>query len=121
MAIKSIACAWAPVADWEATRSFWQDKVGLVIHQDYSPHWMEFTVEGDSAVLACHPGPVEGVSGNSIVTFDVDDIEADVARLTAAGVEFVGGIQEEPGVVRLAMFKDPSGNLFQLGQNLISK
>jgi predicted enzyme related to lactoylglutathione lyase len=45
---------------------------------------------------------------------DSDDIQGDVARLRAAGVEIVQEPNPEPGGPWLATVKDPEGNLVQL-------
>lgn len=52
-----------------------------------------------------------------MVSLTTDDVEAEWKRLKAAGVEFV----EDPtdyGTLRIAMLKDPEGNLLQLLQPL---
>ena len=42
-------------------------------------------------------------------------------RLQATGVQFEGKTEEIPGVVKLATFRDPSGNRLQLCQVLGQK
>jgi len=52
-----------------------------------------------------------------MVALSADDVDAEWARLKAAGVEFV----EDPtdyGTLRIATLKDPDGNLLQLLQPL---
>lgn len=57
-----------------------------------------------------------------LISFHVDDIEAEVARLQALGVPFVTGIRPtvsppgQPPRGRIAQFMDPDGNLLELGQ-----
>ena len=50
------------------------------------------------------------------VSFAVDDIAAEHARLTAAGVPFDGAPQAQPWGGVLATFRDPADNQFQLVQ-----
>lgn len=56
--------------------------------------------------------------GITRIAFDSDDLDADVARLKAAGVEFVSDIVElrpnGPNRVRFACFYDPDGNILEL-------
>jgi len=49
----------------------------------------------------------------------VEDIEQERKRLETAGVKFEGKIEEIPGIVRIATFRDPSGNRLQLAQPLM--
>lgn len=46
--------------------------------------------------------------------FDVDDIEAAFARLTAAGVRFHSPVLQFPGGMKAAYGRDPDGNVFEL-------
>jgi predicted enzyme related to lactoylglutathione lyase len=49
----------------------------------------------------------------------VDDIERERKRLESGGVKFEGKTEEIPGMVKLATFRDPSGNRLQLCQVLM--
>ena len=48
--------------------------------------------------------------------FDVDDIESDIARLSAAGVRVVLSITEVPGGAKLAYIEGPDDVLIELVQ-----
>lgn len=50
----------------------------------------------------------------------VDDLERAKKELSEQGVTFEGEVEEYPGVVRIATFRDPSGNSLQLAQTLLS-
>ena len=41
------------------------------------------------------------------MVLDVSDIERERKRLESAGVKFEGKIEEIPGIVRIATFRDP--------------
>ena len=75
--------------------------------------------DGNSATLAL--GTHSEVKGKNtdparhMVGFATDDIEGDVARLKAQGVEFVSEPEEFPQV-KVATLKDPEGNYVQLLQ-----
>jgi len=81
------------------------------------PGWVEYAhAEGATAVgLAEQPDAPKG----GVVVFKVDDMDAARQELTRRGVQFDGPTEEIPGVVRLAKFRDPSGNLLQLAQPLV--
>ncbi len=49
----------------------------------------------------------------------VPDIEGERKRLESRGVSFEGKTEEIPGIVKLATFRDPSGNRLQLCQVLM--
>jgi predicted enzyme related to lactoylglutathione lyase len=49
-----------------------------------------------------------------ILNFDVEDVDAVQARLTAAGVEFISVADREKG--RFGTFADPDGNYLQIIQ-----
>ena len=57
------------------------------------------------------PGP----GGWNRIHFIVDDIEAEVARLRAAGATFRNDIVEGPGGKQI-LLEDPSGNVVELFQ-----
>jgi predicted enzyme related to lactoylglutathione lyase len=48
------------------------------------------------------------------VNLAVRDLDAMRLRLETAGVKFLGPTKDIPGVVRLADFLDPDGNLIRL-------
>ena len=96
---------------------FYRDTLGLKVGMD-APG---FVILGDPNAPALALGTHSEIHGSAkeparhIVGFETDDIQADCARLKAAGVEFV----EEPNKIDngwIATFKDPEGNLVQLLQ-----
>lgn len=55
------------------------------------------------------PGLRDETAAGVILAFTVDDLEAEEARLRAAGVHFVLPIVEEPWGERLFLVEDPNG------------
>ena len=49
----------------------------------------------------------------------VADLDKARNELTQKGVKFDGEVEEVPGIVRLASFRDPFGNHLQLAQVLM--
>ena len=96
---------------------FYRDTLGLKVGMD-APG---FVILGDPNAPALALGTHSEIHGSAkeparhIVGFETDDIQADCARLKAAGVQFV----EEPnkqGDLWIATFRDPEGNYVQFLQ-----
>ena len=109
------------VADWNAARKWYSEKLGLV--ESFAVEeagWAEFSgplgvVIGLNSLRGeAHPGP-----GATQITFGVEDVDQARASLEAAGVQFQGPTEEIPGMVKLANFQDPDGNAMILAQNLM--
>jgi predicted enzyme related to lactoylglutathione lyase len=96
---------------------FYRDTLGLKVGME-APG---FVILGEPNAPALALGTHSEIHGSAkeparhIVGFETDDIQADSARLKAAGVEFI----EQPtkmGAGWIATFKDPEGNYIQLLQ-----
>ena len=109
------------VSDWNAARTWYKEKLGLqegLVVEDGG--WAEFagpsgvTIGLNSLWGEPHPGP-----GGVSMVFGVADIEAARGQLEGKGVAFLGETEEVPGMVKLARFQDPDGNVMMLAQNLM--
>ena len=102
---------------------FYRDVLGLTIAYEV-PGFVGF---GQRAEAGGYRGAYLGLGTHSevkgkvadpyrhMVGLESDDLDADVERLTAAGIEFI----ERPadsGELRIATLKDPEGNIVQLLQ-----
>ncbi len=58
-----------------------------------------------------------GVDAIAVYTLRVSDVDAVVAELLAAGVEFLNGPIDRPWGVRTASFRDPSGHVWELADH----
>jgi predicted enzyme related to lactoylglutathione lyase len=54
-------------------------------------------------------------AGHSAVTMFVDDLDAELERITRGGIA-VGGIETAPGLFRRVKIRDPDGNAIQLAE-----
>jgi predicted enzyme related to lactoylglutathione lyase len=64
----------------------------------------------------------ERVGDTSVICLEVQDVDAEFERLQEAGVRFVTEPHDQPTwMVRVAHFRDPEGNLFELNSPLSSK
>jgi predicted enzyme related to lactoylglutathione lyase len=97
-----------PSTDWERTRAFYVDTLGLRADERAQA---EFWV-GEQCFAIWEPERMGGTfepQRNAHIAFHVDDIDAARADLTAKGVEFLGETFDT-GVCRMALFRDPDGN-----------
>jgi catechol 2,3-dioxygenase-like lactoylglutathione lyase family enzyme len=112
------------VGDQDRAKSFWTEKLGFEVLQDtpfgegdHPPRWIEVRPPDKSVILVLFtPEGEEHMVGTfSNVLFSSDDINATYQDLTAKGVEFA-----EPPSQQFwgwwAVFKDPDGNSYGLGQ-----
>ena len=118
----SVRIAFAPSADLDRSRSFYVDVLGLALQSQDS--FACVLRSGDvmlrvTAVGAFTPQPF------TILGWAVNQIDVDVARLTALGVRFnrydglvqdAKGVWTTPGGDRIAWFPDPDGNTLSLTQ-----
>ena len=127
------------VHDQDEAQAFWTDTVGMEVREDVNLpemgnfRWLTVGPPGQddiAIVLMAIPGPPmmdqattqqladlmgKGFAGTMFLT--TDDVHAEHARLTAAGVEFTEAPEERPYGID-AGFRDPSGNSIRLTQLL---
>jgi catechol 2,3-dioxygenase-like lactoylglutathione lyase family enzyme len=70
---------------------------------------------GSSAGRSMPDGALPGPGGWNRFVIEVDDVESEVARLTAAGVRFRSGLVTGPGGTQCVL-DDPAGNPVELFQ-----
>jgi len=112
--------------DFEAAKDFYVGVLGL----DFVTHDGFATVltSGDLIIRVTVP-PHFTPAEYTVFGWRVADIEAEVAALTAKGVNFLSypffgdsqadnGVWTAPGGAKVAWFKDPSGNVLSLSQHV---
>ena len=122
--LKSLSGATIWSEDLNNLLPFYRDLLGLPIAYEM-PGFVGFGArsEGDGGYRGAYLGlgthsEVIGRAADPyrhMVGLESDDLDADVERLTAAGIEFI----ERPadsGELRIATLKDPEGNIVQLLQ-----
>ena len=111
-----IAQIAVPVQDLERAKSFYRDVLGLE-HLFDAPPGLVFFRCGDTRLMLSRPESAE-TSGNSILYYGVEDIEAAWRAMTDLGVEF----DEPPRCIAkvdgrdvlLAVCRDSEGNMLGL-------
>jgi catechol 2,3-dioxygenase-like lactoylglutathione lyase family enzyme len=124
---KSQAYSGYSVDDIEAARAFYRDTLGLSVSDGgMGAILLEL---GSGAVVYVYPKPNHEPATYTVLNFPVDDIDAAVDELVAAGVVFAryeGAYQDDKGVARgkavnqgpdIAWFTDPAGNVLSVMEN----
>jgi len=110
--IKKIAFVSHRSKDVEQDKRFYGELLGLKLAANHEDKWIEFdTPEGKTIAIETYSP--EG--SPPTLALETDDIEAEVARLKEAGVEFRGEIMDNK-VCKMAFAIDPSGNTVMLHQ-----
>jgi len=106
--IASVDAVGIPSRDWERSRRFYVDTLGLRPDEHARA---EFWV-GDTCFAIWMPeqwGEEFKANANAIALLSVDDVEAARAELEGKGVEF-DGETVDTSVCHMATFRDPDGN-----------
>jgi predicted enzyme related to lactoylglutathione lyase len=113
-----VMVSWFSVNDFEGAKKFYGNVLGLKKTFE-AQQWAEFAgAEGEESIGVA-VNPRAGKEPGATIVLRVEDIERECNRLETAGVKFEGRIEEIPGIVKLATFRDPSGNRLQLAQPLM--
>jgi catechol 2,3-dioxygenase-like lactoylglutathione lyase family enzyme len=114
VAITGVEIVSVPVSDQDRARDFYVDVLGLELIRDAEMgpmRWVQLGVPGGRGTTltlvtwfeSMPPGSQKGL------VLETDDLDGDVARLRAAGVEFPDGIRDQPWG-RFVTLADPDGN-----------
>lgn len=113
-----VMLAWYPAKDLDKAKKFYGEVLGLKQLFEMQG-WAEFSHAGDgAAAIGLSANPATADQKGATVVLKVDNLEQTRKQLSERGVKFEGEVEEIPGIVRLAAFRDPFGNLLQLAQLL---
>ena len=114
MAITQIQLLSLPVSDQDRARDFYVDVLGFDLVRDKpmgpDTRWVQVSPKGGQTsitLVTSFPTMPPGSSKGTVL--ETDDLDGDVAALTARGVAIEGGIQEQLWG-RFVTFDDPDGN-----------
>ena len=112
------------VDDVETSVDFYTEHLDFEVNMNAAPAFAD-VIRGNLRLLLSGPlssagramtdGEVPGPGGWNRIHLIVDDIEAEVARLTQAGVQLRNEVVRGPGGAQVLAI-DPSGNLVELFQ-----
>ena len=101
------------VTDMDRSTRFYREVLGLALVRRDGDEWAEFDAGSTRLALHAHMSGQSHVAGGATAVFQVDDLDAAKAALSARGVEF-GHEAEVKGFARFASFVDPDGNTLQI-------
>ncbi|MGD2133105.1 MAG: VOC family protein [Maricaulaceae bacterium] len=112
-----------PVTDYAASVAFYRS-LGLVQIVDSPPRYARFECPdadgGEPATFSLHADPSVRPGEGALVYFEVDDLDALIARLKAEGADVLSEPRDMDYLWREADVRDPSGNrirLYTAGEN----
>jgi catechol 2,3-dioxygenase-like lactoylglutathione lyase family enzyme len=125
MLSKSPVAATLPVRDLKAAKLFYEKKLRLpLLHGSVREGFLEFEA-GKGTCLMLFASDSSKTTGNTMATFEVKDIDKEMADLRDRGVKFVqydlphcktvDGVANMGGHV-MAWVKDPHGHVLALHQ-----
>lgn len=110
------ALAWNELItdNLEAAASFYKALFGLDTQEQDMGEGNIYTLlmRGEDMVAGMLPPPMEGMPNHWAVYFQVDDIDATVAKAEASGGSSMAPIMDIPSVGRIAALQDPQGANF---------
>ena len=107
--IKEVAFVAIAVSDKERARRFYQETLELKpARSQMDGAWVEYELGEATIGVGCHPAWQPSRDGTT-VAFEVEDIDAAIAKLSERGVTFDIPKMETP-VCWMAQFRDPDGN-----------
>ena len=117
--LKKVAFTMYPIQDVGRARDFYEKKLGLSLgsHGNQGDKWwIEYDLPGGGCVaLTTFTDEAPSANAGGTIAFEVADLDALVARLTADGVEFRSDIIPGPHC-RMAVCLDSEGNSLLLHQ-----
>ena len=116
--------SYIPAKDVARARKFYEDKLGFKPKEETAGGVVYEFARGTACFL--YPTPNAGTSQASQAFWEVDDVEKEVAELTARGVKLekydMPGVDDKGiltgGGARAAWFKDTEGNIMAVIQSL---
>lgn len=131
----TILASFLPHTDRDATVGFWQDALGFEVRKDVGyggMHWLTIgsAAQPDTAIVFYPPQSTPDLSDEEraviagmmargsfgMITLVAADLEAEFARIKAAGAEVVQEPTDQQWGERDCVFRDPSGNMVRINQ-----
>jgi catechol 2,3-dioxygenase-like lactoylglutathione lyase family enzyme len=118
---KADATPMIAVKDIDRAKQFYSGKLGLKPVQEMGGDF--FMLKSGDTTLNVYRSEFAGTNKATALTFDVDDIDAEVRELKDKGITFehydVQGLKADGDIysgegIKTAWFKDPDGNILSL-------
>lgn len=111
-----------PSTDVTRGRDFYV-RLGFTLLVDSPPHYMRLEAPEGTTTLSLHHVPAMPTGETAVIYLESDALDADVARLRAAGFVFTQDPKDESWLWREARLRDPDGNeicLYHAGENRLN-
>ena len=118
---KADATPMIAVKDIDRAKQFYSEKLGLEPTSEMGDEF--FMLKSGDATLNVYKSEFAGTNKATLLTFDVDDIDAEVRELKDKGISFehydLEGLKADGDIysgqgMKTAWFKDPDGNILSL-------
>ena len=118
---KADATPMIAVKDIDRAKQFYAEKLGLEPIEEFGGE--VFMLKSGDTKLSVYKSEFAGTNKATALTFDVDDIDAEVRELKDKGISFehydVEGLKADGDIysgegMKTAWFKDPDGNILSL-------
>ncbi|OJU75159.1 MAG: bleomycin resistance protein [Bacteroidetes bacterium 47-18] len=104
------------VSDIAAAKKWYAEAFGTLPYFD-QPFYVGFNIAGYELGLQPEDGDTAVKTGHSVAYWGVEDVPAQLERLTALGAVIDEAPQDVGGDIIVARFKDPWGNIIGLIRN----
>ena len=120
----SAVAVMLPIGDADRAQKFYTDQLGLPYQGTNEEGSLMYALAGGTQLMLL-PRPDEKPLGSTAMSFEVGDIEKEIAELEERGVRFedydMPGMKTEGHIAsmgdeRAAWFLDPDGNVLSLDQ-----
>ncbi len=111
-----------PSADVTRGRDFYV-RLGFTLLVDSPPRYMRLEAPEGGTTLSLHLVEAMPAGESAIIYLETETLDADVARLKAAGFAFTQDPRDETWLWREARLRDPDGNvicLYHAGENRLN-
>jgi len=108
--ITEIAFTGTPVTDIKRAREFYEGVLGLKpAMESAGGMWVEYEIGTGTLGIGCYGDVWKPSPDGTCVAFEMDNLDAAIARLKSCGVKFSMEVTDTP-VCRFAIVRDPDGN-----------
>lgn len=107
-----------PCHDYAASVDFYR-RLGCLLIVDSPPRYARFETDAETT-FSLHATDPDTPVGDVVIYFEVDDVDATVARLEAGGITFDAAPADQRWLWREARTRDPAGNrvcIYHAGNN----
>jgi len=109
--LAKVAFTMYPVKDTERARAFYERTLGLTVGSHASNGvWTEYDLPGGGCFALFKTNDIQpSASAGGSIAFEVDDLDALLAKLESEGIEIKARMIQSP-VCRMSVVLDPEGN-----------